>query len=369
MLDLLCQAEDENHMKQQWVVVGIVLLFIGACIIPAIAQKAERRPSSKMDGKWWYVGGSGPGNYSIIQDAIDNASTGDTVYVYAGVYSDFFPADYCCVFVSKSIHLIGENKHTTILNGAGRYDVVSAVGGVTISGFTIQNGGVPGTTRYGRGVNLQQVSNVEVSDVILSHNYIAVFIYWGRNIHLTNITFINESGGVSLWDAKNCTITHCVFNHAGVSNNGYPPSGAGSVYIRNNLFTDHSCVSTGYLCIESHGNTTIERNVFQNGEYGILTDTSQGVYVHQNNFINNTHDASISRESTVLTTPFYLKHKQHWVENYWDDWNQIGQYRIRGIWYIGVISPVNPLFGFLLLKLPYWEYDEHPAQEPYDIEV
>jgi len=29
-----------------------------------------------------YVGGSGFGNYSTIQDAVDNASSGDTVYVY-----------------------------------------------------------------------------------------------------------------------------------------------------------------------------------------------------------------------------------------------------------------------------------------------
>ncbi|MEF8847999.1 MAG: hypothetical protein V5A68_02570 [Candidatus Thermoplasmatota archaeon] len=28
-----------------------------------------------------YVGGRGPGNYSTIQNAIDNANTGDTVFV------------------------------------------------------------------------------------------------------------------------------------------------------------------------------------------------------------------------------------------------------------------------------------------------
>ena len=38
--------------------------------------------SVKVSGNTLYVGGSGPGNYTRIQDAIDNASDGDTVFVY-----------------------------------------------------------------------------------------------------------------------------------------------------------------------------------------------------------------------------------------------------------------------------------------------
>ena len=33
-----------------------------------------------------YVGGSGEGNYTKIQDAIDDASDGDIVFVYNGTY-------------------------------------------------------------------------------------------------------------------------------------------------------------------------------------------------------------------------------------------------------------------------------------------
>ena len=48
------------------------------------------KPSlATSSGNWLYVGGSGPGNYSVIQDAVDNASDGDTVYVYHGIYSDY----------------------------------------------------------------------------------------------------------------------------------------------------------------------------------------------------------------------------------------------------------------------------------------
>jgi hypothetical protein len=38
-------------------------------------------------GNTLYVGGDGLGNYSNIQDAIDNAMDGDTVFVYNGTYN------------------------------------------------------------------------------------------------------------------------------------------------------------------------------------------------------------------------------------------------------------------------------------------
>jgi len=55
-------------------VIGIILLFVGTCIIPAMAQTTEKQSSR---GTWLYVGGCGPGNYTKIQDAFDNTSTNE----------------------------------------------------------------------------------------------------------------------------------------------------------------------------------------------------------------------------------------------------------------------------------------------------
>ena len=47
----------------------------------------EQSSMYTRNGKTLYVGGSGPGNYTKIQDAINNAIDGDTIYVYSGTYN------------------------------------------------------------------------------------------------------------------------------------------------------------------------------------------------------------------------------------------------------------------------------------------
>ncbi len=64
--------------------VGVILLFIGVAIAPTInfnpvkAHGIEKSQSISR-GSWLYVGGSGPGNYTKIQDAINDSHEGDTV--------------------------------------------------------------------------------------------------------------------------------------------------------------------------------------------------------------------------------------------------------------------------------------------------
>ena len=62
-------------------VVGIILLFVGTSIIPSTAQNLEKTSSATSRSNWLYVGGSGPGNYTRIQDAIDASNDGDPNYL------------------------------------------------------------------------------------------------------------------------------------------------------------------------------------------------------------------------------------------------------------------------------------------------
>ena len=57
----------------------------------------------------------GPGQtYTRIQDAIDNATAGDTVRVWAGMYNE-------SVVVTKSLNIIGNGTDQTILSSNTTY--------------------------------------------------------------------------------------------------------------------------------------------------------------------------------------------------------------------------------------------------------
>jgi len=116
-------------------VVAVILLFIGMSISSSTGFDVEQSITSIYDGKILYVGGSGPGNYTKIQDAIDNASDGDTVFVY----DDSSPYRVRNLIVDKSINLIGEDRDTTVIEGWG-YVIELSADWVNISEFTIQNG-------------------------------------------------------------------------------------------------------------------------------------------------------------------------------------------------------------------------------------
>jgi nitrous oxidase accessory protein NosD len=110
-----------------------------------------------------YVGGSGPGNYSRIQDAIDNASDGDTVFVYSGIY-------YEHVNVNKPILLQGENREITVIDGGGEEDVVYVSKNASIRGFTIRNSGNASEAgNYDFGIEVH-AGFVDICDNIVSNN-------------------------------------------------------------------------------------------------------------------------------------------------------------------------------------------------------
>lgn len=115
--------------------IGIILLFIGLSISSSTGFNTEKLVQPFSSGNTLYVGGSGPGNYTKIQDAIDEASDGDTVFVY----NDSSPY-YESLLIKKQINLIGENKDTTIIDGIGENVVIEIIADkTTIFNFSIRN--------------------------------------------------------------------------------------------------------------------------------------------------------------------------------------------------------------------------------------
>ena len=210
----------EIKRKKQIIAVLIVLLFLINLnsIASAITIEKEITKQDYLEGKSTgnilYVGGSGPGNYTHIQDAINDSSDGDTVFVYFGSY-------YENIIIDKSVEVVGENKYTTFINytdnGKHPHPVFRiTANNVKISGFTI-----------GYHLSIQHADNVLVKDNIIDSvranysNYcslesniiirpwVAVALSTSCN---NNIKDNNISGfvyGVQLFNCSNNNIIEC----------------------------------------------------------------------------------------------------------------------------------------------------------------
>jgi len=104
-----------------------------------------------------------PTDFSKIQDAINNAAQGDTVFVYNGSYVEN-------VIVNKTISLVGENNAATFISGGGFGAALKVtVDDVVITGFTIGNGSL---AEGGAGILLYKVSSANISDNVMVSSYV-----------------------------------------------------------------------------------------------------------------------------------------------------------------------------------------------------
>lgn len=96
-------------------------------------------PTVSADGDWFYVGGTGDGNYTFIQDAIDDAYSYDFIYVYSGTYNEKLTIKNDVNHSRDHLTLIGEDRDSTIVqpppNQPGTVIKIFA-SWVTVTGFT-----------------------------------------------------------------------------------------------------------------------------------------------------------------------------------------------------------------------------------------
>lgn len=120
-------------------------------------------------------------NYTTIQEAIDANETldGHTILVDAGTFKE-------SILLNKAISLFGENRTNTVIDGYGvQWAVQITACNVTISGFTIKNGGKGMLTRFLPDGGIRLVSNYStISDnVIVDNDYSGI---WSGDYAISN---------------------------------------------------------------------------------------------------------------------------------------------------------------------------------------
>jgi parallel beta-helix repeat protein len=297
-----------------------------------------------------------PDDYATIQEAINNAADGDTVFVRNGTY-------YEDVVANKTVSLVGENVRSTVINGSGSGNVVMiGANNVNVSGFTIRNSG----TYPAAGVRLGTASHCNIAGNNITNNgngvYLAYFssytVVSGNNItaniwgvsldyssHNTvsgnNIT-ANRTYGVVMRDSSNNTVSgnniinnwvgFCLAyssNYTVVSGNNITANDLHGVLLYSscnyNIVSGNSITNNGvglYVWSSSSYNAVSGNNITDNSdgivlEYscsnngvsgnnisantvrGIWLDSSSDNTIYHNNLINNTSQVSSSNSTNV----------------------------------------------------------------------
>ncbi|UCE38182.1 MAG: right-handed parallel beta-helix repeat-containing protein [Thermoplasmata archaeon] len=233
-----------------------------------------------------------PNDYPTIQDAINAAKGGDTVYVYSGTY-------YENVLVNKTVNLTGENKEFTIIKGGGAGEAVYVnANWVNITGFTI-TGDDPNVD----GLIIDSDNNT-IADNKFSTSKIGIYIWKSSGITvLNNIMSDNgiyiEGDSLEHWNTHNIDISNTVndkpIHYWKNQIEGIVPSDAGQVILANctNVIVEAQIINTvtvGILSGFSSNNNIITNSVFScKYLYGIELYYSSG-----NNIISNFIDSNPS---------------------------------------------------------------------------
>ncbi len=216
------------------------------------------------------VDDNGPADYTNIQDAINAANVGDTVFVYNGTYFEN-------LVVNKKINLIGEDRDTTIIDSSGSGDVVYVgVDWVSLSGFTITGSG----TIFGdAGIELNNVQNCKVFNNNASNNYQGIYIVSSsRNNITSNNAFRNNYYGIEIiFSSNNNTITG---NNASNNNGGISIGSCSWNNLTGNIVSSND--DDGIRISSSSKNNLVANKISWNDWSGIyLTHSSE------NNIIGN----------------------------------------------------------------------------------
>ncbi len=345
----------KNKLAAKSMIVGFILLCIGASSVTAF----NMQPSQPMGRGTLYVGGGGPGNYTSIQEAIDNSTSGDTIFVYAGTYAENVDTKL------KKVTLTGENRELTFIEGQNT-DPVVRIGNsdTTIEGFTMKGSSdeiilqvatlcedvyiTNNIIKNGiQGISL----SVPTSRINIIGNTIFDNVYVGIQVQTSTYTLIqgntiidNGAQGIDL--ALNS-------NHNSILNNtitgngeeGIAISGLASIEntVEGNVIRDNKL---GIRFMSGAGSNEIRSNSIEDSAMeGLLLSSSNENTIEMNNFIDNKRQAT-----------FKISSRNVWDANYWSNW-------------VGVkfSAPFFQKFPKLIFSGIRMNFDKNPALVPYNI--
>jgi parallel beta-helix repeat protein len=212
-------------------------------------------------------------NTGLIQDAMDNASSGDTVLVYPGTYEENLTVDV----ENLKIQSTGGAENTIIDASGAMSGVKIENNGVTFEGFTVAN-----PDNY--CVWLDPANNNVISNNIVENSYWhGIWVYFSDNNLLNNNICRNTSlYGILLSASDNNRIYYntCDNNYHGI----FLSSSENNI-IYHNTCENASGLDGIYLSLSD--NNILDNNTCRNNSIGISLSDSDNNRIYHNKCLNN----------------------------------------------------------------------------------
>jgi len=240
------------------------VVFLFFCCFPIGVCETEQSDTIYVDdnnseGPW---DGSPDHPYFHIQDAIENATNGDTIFVFNGFYSGN-------ILIDKSVSLIGENNDLTVIYG-GKHNIWIFADGVYMKGFNLTESSRFFSAIYIVGydafITLNNINN----------NYDGIKIDGVSNVTICQNTFINNyNRNIRIEFSSDCFISN---NYIGGDGDGiYVWSSSNNRLIKNTIDRCDWGILLGDFC---YNNSIYHNNLIYN-DFGNAED-----YTRDNNWDN-----------------------------------------------------------------------------------
>lgn len=228
---------------------------------------------------------------TYIQDAINNASDGDTINLGE---NKAYNINNDSIYINKKVTIKGENVSITAGAANGAFSIRQS-SDITVEGITFINPvNLPG---YGGKLDGK-----------------AIYVQGSNNILINNCRFINYAYGVEMYTTSDSTVKNSYFNGTTTSVNGMAGTGTKAIQlmgskditILNNTFDGQ--IYDSLSIASGSSNTLIENNTFINNTFAIFYGgaSTEGNKIKNNRFItcgmiNETYSTSYTLSGKTYT--------------------------------------------------------------------
>ena len=289
---------------------ALILALITASITTAAAISCDCGDICVNESGWWRDSGAFNESVVPIQDAVNNASSGDTICVEAGNYTENVE------IATAYLTLAGEGADVVTVIAADSGDHIFEVTDdyVNISGFNVTGA----TVSSKAGICLSKADHCNISDNIASNNEYrrGIYLYYSSyNILLNNIASNNKYHGIYI-DSSSDNI---LLNN-NVSNNNY---GIELYDSSNNTLTGNTALYNDYgIELYDSSNNTLTGNTALYNYDGIYLESSSDNLIYNNCWsnTNNVYDDGFNRWNTTVTDGLNIIGGPSIGGNYWSNY-------------------------------------------------